>query len=306
MSILIPWTYSEQMLYCVVKITTAPPKKCATGFFLNELVGKSETTLLITNRHVAEGADSLFVHFQLAKHNGSELEPIGMCKPAEIPNYKDFWVDHPDSSYDLAALLLEPFILNQESPVFQTAISEAILDNEVCRQHLSAVEPVYTFGYPVGMNDEFDHLPIARSGITACHPGLNVQGASKGIVDLSAMHGCSGSPIVFIHERGAIGTKRGGITMGGERIFLLGILYGGPVYTNGKISTRTVMDLPSPGEIGHYPINLGYYVKACELPPLIEQAAFKVSELVRKGIVFEKPFAIPMQPTILQKSKTDS
>ncbi len=93
-------------------------------------------------------------------------------------------------------------------------------------------------------------MPIIRKGITAFHPGIDFNGESYGLLDITSYPGSSGSP-VLIYNQGAYPTQNG-ITIGNRGVFL-GILTG---YSPGSI------------EIDRADLHLGGYVKAKALDGL--------------------------------------
>lgn len=63
-------------------------------------------------------------------------------------------------------------------------------------------------GYPIGLWDDVNNLPLIRKGITSIHPAIDFRGRSIGVADLACFHGSSGSPILIANE-GMYGTKTG-------------------------------------------------------------------------------------------------
>ena len=81
------------------------------------------------------------------------------------------------------------------------------------------------------------------------------------LLDMACFPGSSGSP-VFIMNQGSYATPSG-ITVG-NRIYLLGILFGGPQYTaQGILSFANVPNIPKP--IVNIPTNLGVAIKSSEI-----------------------------------------
>lgn len=83
-------------------------------------------------------------------------------------------------------------------------------------------------GYPNGIWDSVNNMPIIRKGITATHPRLNYNGRKKFMIDAACFHGSSGSPVLLFNT-GTYATKDGNTTIG-TRIMLLGILCGSSIH----------------------------------------------------------------------------
>lgn len=54
-------------------------------------------------------------------------------------------------------------------------------------------------GYPDGLFDTTNLLPVMRRGITASHPNIDYEGTPAFLIDASVFRGSSGSP-VFLHR----------------------------------------------------------------------------------------------------------
>lgn len=85
-------------------------------------------------------------------------------------------------------------------------------------------------GCPSGIMDEINNLPIFRRGISSSSIGKLYNGKPEFLIDMACFPGSSGSP-VYIFNQGSYPQKNGGI-VAGTRIFLVGILYRGPLFKN--------------------------------------------------------------------------
>lgn len=128
-------------------------------------------------------------------------------------------------------------------------------------------------GYPNGIWDFKNNMPIVRRGITATNPKLDYNGLPIFIIDCACFPGSSGSP-VLIFNQGSYTDARGNINLGTGRVILLGVLFAGPQHiAEGEIKT---IDLPlkqAQISLSHIPNNLGFVVKAQKLfdfRPLLE------------------------------------
>jgi len=119
-------------------------------------------------------------------------------------------------------------------------------------------------GYPNGIWDRSNNLPIVRQGITASHPKLNYNGKKEVLIDAACFPGSSGSP-VLIYNQGGHTTKEGHLDMRG-RLILLGILYAGPQFeANGDIVINPILTSLNIFSVTRIPINLGCVIKSEKL-----------------------------------------
>lgn len=151
---------------------------------------------------------------------------IGQRHDFHISDFEGLWHDHPNAEVDIAvaplrgllnhmnSLGMEPFIRSVPSSVIPTAEQTADLD---------AVEEVMFVGYPNGIFDAKNLLPIVRRGITATPFQIDYGGEPKFLIDASVFPGSSGSP-VFIANAGSYFDKSGGLRLYGGRFLFLGVI----------------------------------------------------------------------------------
>jgi hypothetical protein len=130
--------------------------------------------------------------------------------------------------------------------------------NEETLKGLDAVEEVLFIGYPYGIWDERNLLPIVRRGITATPIYIDFNGKKQFLIDASVFPGSSGSP-VFIYNAGIYWDKKSGSTVVGHRLFFLGII-------------SEVLQMEDTGEI---------------IIPTTTRPIVKVRQLLDLGIVFK-------------------
>ncbi len=96
-------------------------------------------------------------------------------------------------------------------------------------------------GYPRGLWDQHNNMPIARLGTTATHPLALYQGKREFLVDVAAFQGSSGSP-VFAFEAPMFRQHDGSFTPGTKAQFI-GVVWGVVEWTvEGKLK---VIEIPS-------------------------------------------------------------
>ena len=86
---------------------------------------------------------------------------------------------------------------------------------------LDALEEILFVGYPSGIYDAKNLMPILRRGTTATPPQLDYGGAKVFLVDASVFPGSSGSPVLICNQ-GSYGTRQGIVI--GTRVLFLGVI----------------------------------------------------------------------------------
>ncbi|MDO8545645.1 MAG: serine protease [Opitutaceae bacterium] len=272
-----PLTPSEQLQFSTTRIVTKSATGATgsgTGFFATLLKnGDSQVPVLVTNKHVVQGAVQGL--FRLTTQDAKGEPAIGRTIDLDLGDFEKRWIPHPDAEVDLAVMPVGPLLTEAAQKgftVFYKAPSAELIARPEDLSQLSAMEELLMIGYPIGLWDQKNNLPIFRRGITATHPAFDFNGKSEFAIDCACFPGSSGSP-VFLFNTGSYYTKNGD-TVIGSRLKLLGILYAGPQYTSeGKIVVKDVPTAQTAIPVSSSPINLGYVVKAhrlLEFEPIIE------------------------------------
>ena len=274
-----PTTASEKLLFSTVRIEAhsgAGLSSVGTGFFFSfSLDNDRQIPTIITNKHVVEG--TTHGSFQVHEAKGGDEGPVpsGRSFTVEFDQFESRWFGHPKEDVDLCAMPFEPLRRQAEGEnkvILSVSLDESLVrDDANLQDEFGAVEEVLMVGYPIGLWDETNNLPIIRRGISATHPGIDWEGKSIQIADIACFPGSSGSPVLIVDE-GTYKSKTGGIVMGGDRIVLLGALYAGPQWTaEGDVKVR---EIPTSRERitvkTGVMIHLGYIVKAKEILALGE------------------------------------
>lgn len=266
-----PQTISEQMLFSTIRLV-ASNDSTGTGFFFQFNLGENkDVPIIVTNKHVVNDNQdeqvSFFLHTK--KDNLPDEEKLNIT-------FQTKWYFHPDQDlcFCFAAPLFQEIKKSKQKEIFYIPLIENLIwDNEKL-QELSAIEDVVMVGYPIGLWDQKNNLPLFRKGITASHPSMDFNITGTGAVDMACFPGSSGSPIFVLNENG-YSDKKGNMYVGGNRVIFLGVLFKGP-QLNAK-GELVVEDIPTQQKVSAIipiMINMGYYIKANELlsfKPIIQK-----------------------------------
>ena len=114
-------------------------------------------------------------------------------------------------------------------------------------------------GYPNGLWDSYNNMPIIRRGVTATNVKLDYNNKKEFLIDIAAFPGSSGSP-VFIYNQGSYPVEDGIVV--GNRLILLGVLYAGTqMSVEGNIEIMEVPTANIPITKSKIPNNIGIIIK---------------------------------------------
>jgi hypothetical protein len=269
---------SEQLMHSTVRIevlnNTGQIQSTGTGFFfLYSIRGENNVPVLVTNKHVVMNAKLGRLVFTIATEENSPK--YGETLSYIIQDFEKSFIFHPDENVDLCIMPMFPVIedarARHKKILFTISLDETIIPSIEQVRNLSALEDVIMVGYPNGLWDEANNLPIIRRGITAVHPKFDYNHKTDIVVDIASFPGSSGSPICIFNQGSY--ANGNGINIG-NRFLLLGILYAGPQQTAiGEIQTVTIPTSVVPIARTNVMMNLGYAVKSRRLldfKPILE------------------------------------
>ncbi len=204
----VPTTPSEQILFTTVRIeakTASGISRVGTGFFFDFTMQNSQgrLPLIITNNHIVENTVEGQFQFHEGDGTGEEQKPSGKFFSVALDDFGKRWVRHPNPNIDLCAMPYNPLLeeaRSQEKTVFRKSLENKLVQTNSELEDLGAVEDILMVGYPIGLWDTANNLPIIRKGITASHPSVDYCGQSMGVVDVACFPGSSGSPIMIVNE----------------------------------------------------------------------------------------------------------
>jgi hypothetical protein len=274
-----PTSIAERLMYSTVRITAQNGAAVSrgTGFFYNFPLKEQGQVVpaIITNKHVVRGSNSQNFLLNVHDPNKNEKAPSGTFNVNLQATLGSGWTEHPDPNVDLCALpigQIQKLVPPPHQP-FYVALDSVTSDEDL--KKLDAVEDVLMIGYPNGLWDHVNNLPLIRRGITASHPGMDhhIEGQSGPgvtVIDMACFPGSSGSP-VFVYNHGTIPDKSGNVGLGSRAVFL-GVLFSGPVWQqDGNIVAKNIPTKSVPVAEISTMINLGYVIKPREVVALGKQ-----------------------------------
>lgn len=272
---------TEQMLFCTIRIETEYANGTTgigTGFIYRANAKKKENgetesqPVIITNKHVVENAikTTFYLHVRDEEGNFSgKVRQVSLQKPIEP------WILLSD--LDIAFCGLGPIIEMIKSEgleVFYKGIEKDALLGDIELKEVMPGSEIFMVGYPDGLSDERNYLPLVRRGILSSNIKFDFNGKKEFVIDAACFPGSSGSS-VFLSCFGHKITKEG-VSMGECKINLLGILWGGPIT---DIDGRMIIkNIPLSAITTPIPLSLGYCIKT---NAFIEKIEKKIEEILK-------------------------
>ena len=265
-------TLAEQLLFATTRIEA--DSKVGTGFVVRHQWAEGRAgPFLITNKHVVEGTSVGRLTFTMSDLASDEQRPLlGRTTSVTVSGEPWSWTGHPSNDVDVAALPLAPVVkhlVEKGDTPFYKSIQTDIIPGQDALEDFDALEEIMFVGYPSGIYDRVNNLPITRRGSTATPASIDYEGKPIFLIDASVFQGSSGSP-VLIYDNGSWRSRDGGL-IAGQRIFLLGVL--GSVFYRETDGTLTFEEIPAavqPVVRTNQMIDLGVVYKARTIVETIE------------------------------------
>lgn len=272
----------EQLIHCTARIEAYRAGKLisfGSSYMFEFVVEGNRYPCLITNKHVLEEADR--ADFTVTLSDISRGPALGLHRKISVSLIASCLVAHPDPTVDLIGVLIGPQLqrLKEKEGMepYLVHLTEAELADSKLLESVSPVEEILMIGYPNGLWDSVNNLPIARRGITATHMGVRHNGKPEFLIDAACFPGSSGSP-VFIANLGGYTDRRGMTYLGEARVAPIGTLYAGPQHSvDGDV---VVVNIPTDTKSiskSRIPNNLGYVICANEILALKSALQRRVS-----------------------------
>lgn len=261
---------AEELLHTTVRLEgrTASGSSVGTGFFFMH----DDHLFIVTNKHVVEGVKAgSFVVLRGQDVEGERVPLFG--NGIAIPFNETNFIGHPDPDVDVAAMNVSTVItdiVNAGHKLFWKHLSDKEFPTkEHFEKFIGPMEEVVFVGYPSGIWDHKNVLPVARRGMTATPSYVDFNGTKTFLIDASVFPGSSGSP-VFIYYAGGHPDKEGNL-YAGNRMHFMGIV--AKVYQRLEQGEIRVVDIPTAqkylAEINQM-IDLGIVYKAETVKECVE------------------------------------
>lgn len=259
----------EQLSHSTVRIECDFPdgsRGTGSGFFYSlSKTGERHVPVIVTNRHVIEGASN--GRFILTLRDADGNPTYGQNRGFNLGNFASLWTPHPDPQIDLCVMPIAPLLRLAESQnvaFFFITLDKSLIPTEAEVADFVGLEEITMVGYPNGLWDSTNNLPIFRRGVLASQYDKDWNGKKEFLIDAACFPGSSGSP-VFLFNVGGYQSRQGS-HLGGVRLKLLGVLYAGPQHTvTGDVKVVTIPTVQKPITVATIPNNLGIIIKAEQL-----------------------------------------
>lgn len=217
----------EKMFFNTVKISTwdvAGNEGAGTGFFFQAIHDGKQVPFIVSNKHVVENAS----YAKLSFHKKVGEEPSlkdKLVMEIDGESWRKIWIGHPDPSIDISVCALAPiakqFKEENGTDIYFVPTEQRDIPSENQLRELDAIEEVTFVGYPNGVWDSTNLLPVIRRGSTASPLQVDFEGSPRFIIDASVFGGSSGSPVYIAQT--PYHDKRGNL-YAGTRFFFVGVV----------------------------------------------------------------------------------
>lgn len=258
-------TPDQQLFFCTTRVEAksadGKTNSFGTGFvFSHKIDEQRQIPFIVTCRHVVNGFASASFSFVQSKDDKPNL---GQKCEVTVPNLQNFVFYDPDPKIDVALIplapILEYFKANGQIP-FYRVLSKNLVPSQKAAEDLSAIQSIVFVGYPYGIHDEINLLPIARRGFTASPYIVDFNGLPLFLIDASVFPGSSGSPVMVL-DQGSYSS--GNNIVVGNRAYFLGLVDQAYIHTEeGVIKFKPLPIQFVPVYDEHQYFNLGVVIKA--------------------------------------------
>ena len=193
---------TKKLLFNTIRVDTVledGSEGSGTAFVMSHAHARGTYTFIVTNRHLVEDVRRGGLVFT-QKRNGQPA--FGERFQLNIDDFPHAWFLHPDPEVDLAIIPMRPWeqaARDQGVELYYHVIDSRQAPDAATLRSLDALEEVLFIGYPNGVWDQVNLMPIMRRGTTATPIALDFEGRPEFLIDAAVYPGSSGSP-VFIYQ----------------------------------------------------------------------------------------------------------
>lgn len=204
-----------------------------TGFFILRKIDKKGNVcpMFVTNKHVLVNQSSIVLRLRKKNSGILDIIDVPICKGEKKQYYQ-----HPNEKIDIAVIPLDgKFISYNDIDFAAFDIDEQAMASEQLRQEgVDEGTLIHMLGFPMGLVNINDNLPICRLGCIARISEAQIQESYNILADIQNFPGNSGSPIVTRPELVSIeGTKSL------NKSVLVGIVHSYIPYSESLINSQT-------------------------------------------------------------------
>ncbi len=259
---------AKRLLFNTVRVDTVledGSEGSGTAFVVSHSHPRGNFLFVVTNRHLVEGVRQGGLVFTQGK-NGQPI--LGQRFQLNIDEFPQAWFLHPDPTVDLAIVPMRPLeaaARERGIQLYYHAIDTRLVPDAAWIAALDALEDVLFVGYPSGVWDQVNLMPIMRRGTTATPIALDFEGRAEFLIDAAVYPGSSGSP-VFVVSPEAMRAQ------GGPRKFLFAGVVAAVFF---REEANRIASMPVPANqggttIGSEMIDLGLVIKSQAVIDLID------------------------------------
>jgi hypothetical protein len=204
-------TIAKKIFFCTTRIEAKSADEkvssVGTGFLFNYTseprfpLKSQQMSFIVTCKHVLYGYKSTSFSFIQEKDGKPEL---GKKCEIIVPDIEHLAFYDPDPTIDVALVPLISLTKYRSTPrearLFVNQLSTDLVPTQQQSEELSPIQAVVFIGYPNGMRDEKNFLPIARRGYTASPYVVDFNGLPLFLIDAGVFPGSSGSPLMVLDE----------------------------------------------------------------------------------------------------------
>jgi hypothetical protein len=253
---------TKKLLFNTIRVDTVledGSEGSGTAFLFSHTSGSGVHTFVVTNRHLVEGVRSGGLVFTQKRHG---QPAFGERFQININDFSHAWFLHPNPEVDLAIIPLRPLeqaARDQGAELYYHAIDSRLAPDASTLRALDALEQVIFVGYPNGVWDQVNLMPILRRGTTATPMALDFEGRQEFLIDAAVYPGSSGSP-VFVYQPDTLRPSQSG---GGMKFLFAGVV--AAVFFREEANHLVPLPVPpnnQPIMMGSEMIDLGLVIKA--------------------------------------------
>lgn len=186
----------EQTFFSTVRLSTrslAGEVNHGTAFVFEYKSEDNTYPFLVTARSLVENAEE----GRMALMQGADREePLFKAYTLDIEHFGKLWYTHPDDKLNVAVTPFVPFVKHIEAsgvPIYFTSITRE--DSDQVNELVSLADDVLFLGYPQGLWDQKNLMPVLRKGMVATPLALDYFGERQFLIDAPVAAGSVGSPV---------------------------------------------------------------------------------------------------------------